>query len=66
MDTMTIRKQATQYAINIAVMLTFIIMAIAPAALAYFSVTYLNHVGGLIPLLGYWYVHDVTKEYFAH
>lgn len=65
MATPITRRQATQWAINITAMLFFIVLALAPAVMAITATLYLEHVGGLIFLVGYWYVYDVIKGYFA-
>lgn len=65
MTTPIARRQATQWAINVAAMLFFIVLTLAPAVLAITATLYLEHIAGLLFLVWYWYVYKVIEGYFT-
>lgn len=60
----SIKYNASQLALNIMVFIALAVLLITPGAVAYFCTMYLEHVAGLIPLLGYLYAYNVIRSYF--
>lgn len=60
----SIKYNVSQIALNSMVFIALAFLIITPGAVAYFCTMYLEHVAGLIPLVGYLYAYNVTKSYF--
>lgn len=66
MNNIVSHKNIIQMFINVMTLMFFAVLVVTPALIAYGAYMYLNNIGGLIFLAGYWCVYDIFIAYFKN